>query len=148
MLLAGSEGSSERFYSMSNQILIERKQYYEVLQKVQHSTGEITEWLNWFLHCLRNALYDTQNTTKNILQKSEFWKMHRLTRINERQRMILNMLFDGFDGKLKTSKWAKITKVSTDTALRDIKDLINKGILQETDEGGRSTNYELVGFKL
>ncbi len=148
MLLACAEGSGERFYSMSSQILVERKQYYEVLKKVQHSTGDITEWLEWFLHCLKNAILSTENTTQRILRKAEFWKLHEQTPINERQRLMLNKLFDGFDGKLQTSKWAKITKTSTDTALRDIKDLVEKGILQQTDEGGRNANYELSGFKI
>lgn len=143
MLLARAESSGERFYSMSSQILIERKRYYEVLQKVQHSSGDITEWLEWFLHCLKNAMLATEHTTQRILLKAEFWKLHEHTPINERQRTVLNMLLDGFDGKLKTSRWAKITKVSTDTALRDIKDLIEKGILQESDEGGRNVNYKL-----
>lgn len=144
MLLARAENSGERFYSMSSQILIERKRYYEVLQKEQHSSGDITEWLEWFLHCLNNAMHATENTTQRILRKAEFWKLHESIPINERQRIMLNMLFDGFQGKLQSSKWAKITKVSTDTALRDIKDLIEKGILQETSEGGRNANYELV----
>lgn len=148
MLLARAESSGERFYSMSSQILVERKRYYEILQKEQHSIGDITEWLEWFLHCLKNAMLTTENTTQRILRKAEFWKLHEKTAINERQRTILNMLFDGFDGKLQSSKWAKITKVSTDTALRDIKDLIEKGILQETNEGGRNANYELADFTL
>src|SRR5690554_1125344 len=148
MLLARAENSGERFYSMSSQILVERKRYYEVLQKVQHSTGDITEWLEWFLHCLKNAMLATEHTTQRILRKAEFWKRHESTAINERQRTVLNMLFDGFDGKLQSSKWAKITKVSTDTALRDIKDLIEKGILQETNEGGRNANYKLADFTL
>lgn len=143
MLLARSEGSSERFYSMSSQILIERKKYYAVLQKVQHSTGDITEWIEWFLLCLKNAMLATENMTERIIRKAEFWRKHEHSSINERQRLILNMLFDGFDGKLKSSKWAKITRVSPDTALRDIKDLIAKDILAETDEGGRSANYVL-----
>ena len=142
MLLARAENSGERFYSLSSQILIERKQYYEILQKVQHSSGDITEWLDWFLHCLKNALLTTENTTQKIVHKAEFWKLHEHTPINERQRLILNKLFDGFEGKLQTSKWAKITKTSTDTALRDIKDLVEKGILQQTPEGGRNANYE------
>jgi Fic family protein len=146
MLLARAEGSGERFYSMSSQILIERKRYYEVLQKVQHSSGDITEWLDWFLHCLKNALQSTEYTTQKILRKAEFWRLHEHTSINHRQRVMLNKLFDGFEGKLQTSKWAKITKTSTDTALRDIKDLIQKGILQQTDEGGRNANYELVSL--
>jgi Fic family protein len=148
MLLASGEGSGERFYSMSGQILAERHRYYEVLQKVQHSSGDITEWLDWFLHCLKNAMLTTENTTQKILRKAEFWKLHEHTAINERQRLLLNKLFDGFEGKLQTSKWAKITKTSTDTALRDIKDLLEKGILQQTEGGGRNANYELVGFKL
>ena len=148
MLLACAEGSGERFYSMSSQILAERKIYYEVLQKVQHSSGDITEWIGWFLHCLKNAMLSTENTTQKIVSKAEFWKLHEHTPINERQRLILNKLFDDFEGKLQTSKWAKIVKTSTDTALRDIKDLVEKGILKQTDEGGRNANYEFVDFKL
>lgn len=146
MLLARAEGSGERFYSMSSQILAERKRYYEVLQKVQHSSGDITEWLNWFLHCLKNSMLATENATQQIFRKAEFWKLHEHTVVNERQRLILNKLFDGFEGKLQTSKWAKITKTSSDTALRDIRDLVEKGILQQTAEGGRSVNYQLVDF--
>ncbi len=89
----------------------------------------------------------TENTTQKILSKAEFWKLHEHTPINERQRLILNKLLDGFEGKLQTSKWAKIVKTSTDTALRDIKDLVEKGILQQTDERGRNASYELVDFK-
>ncbi|MBL7827428.1 MAG: Fic family protein [Saprospiraceae bacterium] len=144
MLLARAEGSGERFYSMSSQILTERKRYYEILQKEQHSSGDITEWLEWFLHCLKNAMLATESTTQRILRKAEFWKRQEHTPINERQRLILNKLFDGFEGKLQTSKWATITKTSTDTALRDIKDLVEKGILQQTTESGRNVNYELV----
>ena len=104
MLLARSEGSGDRFYSMSSQILFERKRYYEVLQKVQHSSGVLTEWLNWFLYCLKNAMFSTENTTQSIVRKAEFWKFHQHTSINERQRIMLNNLFDGFEGKLQTSK--------------------------------------------
>lgn len=147
LLLARAEGSGERFYSMSSQILVERKKYYEVLQKAQYSTGDITEWFEWFLHCLKNAMLATESTTRIILRKAEFWKTHDHISINQRQRLVLNKLFDGFDGKLQTSKWAKITHSSTDTALRDIMNLIEKGILQQTDEGGRNTNYELVFLK-
>ncbi len=148
MLLACAEGSGERFYSMSRQILAERKLYYEVLQKVQHSSGDITEWIDWYLHCLKNAMLSTENITQKILRKAEFWKLHQHTPINERQRIILNKLFDDFEGKLQTSKWAKIVKTSTDTALRDIKDLVEKGILKQTDQAGRNANYELADFKL
>ena len=146
MLLASAEGSGERFYSMSSQILAERKRYYEVLQKVQHSSGDITEWIVWFLHCLKNAMLSTESTTRKILRKAEFWKLYEHTPINERQRLILNKLLDDFDGKLQTSKWAKIVKTSSDTALRDIKDLVEKGILKQTEERGRNASYELVDF--
>lgn len=144
MLLARSEDSSQRFYSLSNQILTEKKAYYAVLQNVQHSSGDITEWLDWFLNCLYRALMRTEATLQKILQKSDFWVAHKETVLNSRQRIMLNKLLDGFTGKLKSSKWAKITKCSPDTALRDIKDLIEKGILQQEESGGRSTNYELV----
>jgi Fic family protein len=146
MLLARAEGSGERFYSMSSQILIERKQYYQVLQKIQHSSGDITGWLEWFLQCLHNAMLATENTTQRIIRKAEFWKIHEHTPINERQRQMLNKLFEGFEGKLQTSKWAKITKTSTDTALRDIKDLVEKGILKQQKEVGRNASYELAGY--
>ncbi len=144
MLLARAEGSGERFYSMSGQISAERKRYYEVLQKVQYSSGDITEWLDWFLHCLKNAMLATENITRKIVRKAKFWKLHENTPVNERQRLMLNKLFDDFEGKLQTSKWAKITKTSADTALRDIKDLVEKGILKQTDERGRNANYELA----
>ncbi|NJK97210.1 MAG: Fic family protein [Bacteroidales bacterium] len=144
MLLARSEESNQRFYSLSNQILIDKKNYYDVLQRVQHSKGDITEWLYWFLNCLYRALDNTQETLKKVLKKTEFWDRNKDTDINSRQRLIINKLFEGFDGKLKTSKWAKITKCSADTALRDIKDLIEKGILKQEESGGRSTNYELT----
>jgi Fic family protein len=144
MLLARSEDSPQRFYSLSNQILIDKKVYYSILQKVQHSSGDITEWLNWFLNCLYRALETTEKTMQKVLQKADFWDKHKDTVLNSRQRLILNKLLDGFDGKLKTSKWAKIAKCSADTALRDIKDLIEKGILKQEKSGGRSTNYELI----
>lgn len=144
MLLARSEETSQRFYSLSNQILIEKKKYYEILQKVQHSTGDITEWLDWFLNCLYRALETTEESLKRVLKKADFWDKNKETILNSRQRLILNKLLDGFDGKLKTSKWAKIAKCSADTALRDIKDLTEKGILRKEESGGRSTNYELT----
>lgn len=146
LMLARADKTKERYYSMSNQILVERKQYYSILQKVQHSNNDITDWLDWFLHCLKNSLLATEATLNKVLRKNEFWKIHENTELNERQRLVLNKLFDGFDGKLKSSKWAKIAKCSPDTALRDIKDLIDKGILRQEQEGGRSTNYELADF--
>lgn len=144
MQLARSDGSSQRFYSMSNQILIERKKYYEVLEKTQHSNGNITEWLEWFLSCLGNALVNSGNLLESVLAKAKFWEQYSQTPLNDRQRLMLNKLLDGFEGKLTSSKWAKIAKCSQDTAIRDIQDLIGKGILRKEAEGGRSTHYELV----
>ncbi len=143
LLLARSDNSSQRFYSLSNQILLERKKYYDILQKIQHKDGEITEWLIWFLNCLYRALKNTEQTINKVLYKADFWDKHKNTELNSRQRLMLNKLLDGFEGKLKTPKWAKITKCSQDTALRDIKALIEKGILRQEKSGGRSTNYEL-----
>lgn len=138
-MLARADGTTERYYSLSSQILMERKQYYDILQKVQHSNGDITDWLYRFLHCLKNSLLATETTLQKLLRKTAFWKIHEYTELNERQRLVLNKLFDGFEGKLKSSKWAKVAKCSPDTALRDIKDLINKGILRQEQQGGRST---------
>jgi len=146
LLLARSENSVFRFYSLSSQILLERKLYYKILQKIQHSDGDITEWIQWFLNCLFRALEATEETIKEVLKKTQFWDVHKETILNSRQQLMINKLLDGFTGKLKTSKWAKITKCSQDTALRDIKDLIEKGILKQEDSGGRSTNYELQNF--
>jgi Fic family protein len=144
MLLARSDGSSQRFYSMSNQIFKERKKYYLALEKTQYGDTDITLWLNWFLNCLKNSLINTEITLNNILSKADFWKRIADTPINDRQKLMINKVLDGFNGKLTSSKWAKITKVSADTALRDIKDLIDKGILKQEKEGGRSVNYTLL----
>lgn len=130
MLLAQSEESSQRFYSLSNQIMIEKKAYYNILQQEQHSNGDITKWLEWFLNCLYRTLISTEETFKRVFYKIEFWNNHNETILNHRQRLMLNKILEGFEGKLKTSKWAKIAKCSTDTALRDIKDLIDKSILK------------------
>lgn len=146
LLLARSEDSTFRFYSLSSQILLERKVYYKILQKIQYSNGDITEWINWFLNCLYRALLSTEESMKKVLRKAEFWDKNKETMLNSRQRLMLNKLLDGFEGKLKTSKWAKIAKCSQDTALRDIKDLIDKEILKQEESGGRSTNYELNVF--
>lgn len=148
LLLARSENSVFRFYSLSSQVLLERKLYYKILQKIQHSEGgDITEWIYWFLNCLYRALESTEGTINKVLKKAQFWDMHKDAILNSRQRLMLNKLLDGFEGKLKTSKWAKITKCSQDTALRDIKDLLEKEILKQETSGGRSTNYELSDFE-
>ena len=146
MLLAQSDKSNQRFYSMSAQIRLERKQYYEMLEKTQRGNLDITDWIVWFLNCLINALKSTDSVLTRVLFKAEFWQKHLDTPINERQRKLLNKLMDGFDGKLTSSKWTKIAKCSKDSAVRDINDLIEKGILQKEAAGGRSTNYELVGM--
>ena len=143
MTLARSDKSVRRFYSMSAQIRVERKQYYEKLEITQKGNSDITEWILWFLQCLINAIDSTEEILSKILHKAEFWKNHSTTILNDRQQKIINRLLDGFDGKLTTSKWAKINKCSQDTALRDIQDLMKKDILQIEASGGRSTNYEL-----
>ena len=144
MLLAQSDKSNQRFYSMSAQIRIDRKQYYDLLEKTQKGNLDITNWIAWFLRCLINALKSTDIVLTNVLFKADFWQKHIDTVINERQKKILNKLMDGFDGKLTSSKWAKIAKCSKDSAVRDINDLIEKGILKREAAGGRSTNYELI----
>jgi len=113
------------------------------LEKTQHGNLDVTTWLLWFLNCLLNALIATDQTLAKVLDKSHFWEIHAHTSLNDRQKRLLNKLLDGFDGKLTSSKWAKIAKCSPDTALRDIQDLIDKGILHKESAGGRSTNYEL-----
>jgi len=120
LLLARSDESSQRFYSLSSQILVERKAYYEILQKIQHSNGDITEWLSWFLNCLDKAIISTEETIQKALYKAGFWDKHKETILNSRQRLILNKLFDGFNGKLNSSKWAKIAKCSSHTLQRRI----------------------------
>lgn len=144
MLLARSENSGKRFYSVSAEIKVLQRKYYEVLERTQHGNGDITEWLLWFLHCFELALDATEATLSSVMRKAEFWERNRDISFNERQRKLLNMQFDGFFGKLTSSKWAKIAKCSADTALNDINDLIAKGILKKTNEGGRNTNYTLV----
>ena len=143
MVLSRSDKSSRRFYSMSAQIRIERKQYYEILEKTQKGNSDITDWILWFLQCLINSIASTEVILSKTLYKAEFWKLNAATILNERQQKIINRLLDGFEGKLTSSKWAKINKCSQDTALRDIQDLIAKNILQKEASGGRSTNYEL-----
>jgi len=146
MLLAQSDKSNQRFYSMSAQIRLERKAYYDVLEKTQQGNLDITAWIHWFLNCLISALKSADAVLVNVLFKADFWAKHAKTSINERQQKLLYKLLDGFDGKLTSSKWAKMAKCSKDTAIRDINDLIDKDILQKEAAGGRSTNYELKGW--
>ena len=145
MLLAKSDKSNQRFYSMSAQIRVERREYYEILEKTQKGNLDISEWIKWFLNCLINALKSTDSLLVRVLFKADFWTKHSKILINERQKKLLNKLLDGFDGKLTSSKWAKIATCSKDTAIRDINDLIDKNMLQKEAAGGRSTNYELKG---
>jgi len=149
MQLARADGIRERFYSMSVQIRQERKAYYDVLEKTQKNTHvkkngiDITAWLVWFLNCLNGALDTTENTLAGVFKKARFWESHLSESLNDRQRIIINKLFDGFEGKLTSSKWAKITACSQDTAHRDILDLVQKGVLIKDPAGGRSTSYSL-----
>ena len=143
MLLARADGMSHRFYSMSAEILRDRKGYYDALEKTTTGTMDITVWIEWFLQTLRSAILSSEATVKRVVAKSSFWQRNREVAMNDRQVKVINMLWDGFDGKLNTSKWAKITKTSQATALRDISDLVDKGVLVVANEGGRSTNYLL-----
>ena len=141
--LARSESTPQRFYSMSAQILHERNAYYDTLEETQKGSLDITPWLSWFLGCLGRAFESTEVTLGKVLRKARFWDRHARARLNERQHDIVNRLLDGFDGKLTTTKWAKIETCSHDTALRDIQDLIELGLLERDHGGGRSTSYSL-----
>ncbi len=142
--LALSEKSSQRFYSMSAQIRLERKVYYNLLEKTQKGDLDITPWLEWFLGCLDRAIDGAEHILAGIFLKAHFWEAHTHKPFNERQRAIINRLFDGFEGKLTSSKWAKLAKCSQDTALRDIGDLVKRGVLLKESGGGRSTSYALT----
>ncbi len=144
LMLARSENNPRRFYSLSAQIQIERKNYYAILEQTQKGTLDITLWLEWFFNCLGRAIKDAFSTLDTILHKAQFWEALAEISLNERQKKIINRMLDGFDGKLTSSKWAKMTKCSQDTAYRDILDLIDQGILTKNPEGGRSTSYSLV----
>ena len=143
MMLARSERTSKRFYSMSAEIKLMRSEYYEVLERTQRGDGDITEWLLWFFRCFDAALDSTEESLSAVLAKARYWEHFAKEVVNERQRKLVNLQFDGFFGKLTSGKWAKIGKCSSDTALNDIKDLLNKGMLIKNGEGGRSTNYSL-----
>ncbi len=143
MILAQSDLQPYRFYSMSTQIRNERTKYYEILEKTQKGQLDITEWLEWFLHCLLSTLEASETILGKVIFKHNFWLEHASKIDNDRQRKVLNLLLDGFDGKLNTSKWGRICKCSQDTALRDIQDLINKQIFYKMPGGGRSTNYAI-----
>lgn len=146
LMLARSERSSQRFYSMSAHIREERNEYYKLLEAAQKGNLEITPWLEWFLSCLGRAFEGAEAASADVLTKARFWEQHQSASMNDRQRMMLNKLLDGFEGKLTSSKWAKIAKTSPDTALRDIDALIARGILKKDEAGGRSTSYSLSAF--
>ncbi|WP_231427932.1 Fic family protein [Pedobacter sp. Leaf250] len=146
MQLARADETSQRFYSMSSQIRAERTNYYNILEKTQKGNLDITEWLEWFLLCYDSALINTDGILNTIRNKERFWREFSPININERQKLMLNKLLDGFNGKLNSSKWAKIAKCSQDTAGRDINDLIERGILIKEAAGGRSTSYNLASL--
>lgn len=147
MLLARADGISQRYYSMSSQILKERKGYYHQLETTQKGGLDVTNWMIWFVNCLYNSLKSSEETLANVMFKYRFWQENTSKIINDRQRLMLNKLLEGFKGKLTSTKWAKITKCSGDSALRDIQDLIKKGILEKEPAGGRSTGYTLRNKK-
>ncbi|MCX2575078.1 Fic family protein [Pedobacter sandarakinus] len=144
MQLARADQTARRFYSMSAQIRLERKKYYDILEKTQSGNLDITLWLSWFLSCLNSAIDATAITLNSVILKSKILGKVEADTFNQRQKLMLSKFLDGFEGKLTSSKWAKITKCSQDTATRDIQDLVNKGILVKDLAGGRSTNYLLV----
>lgn len=143
MLLARLDTDFSRYYSMSAEINRNKKAYYEILERTQKGDLDITEWLLWFFDCLERAIVRASSAVERTVEKAAYWDRFRDVEINERQRKIINRLWDGFDGKLTSSKWAKICRCSQDTALRDINDLISKGMLRNSGEGGRSSNYLL-----
>ncbi len=143
MMLARSEQSSQRFYSMSAQICSERKAYYDILEMTQKGGLNITDWLEWFLSCLGRAFQGAETILDSVLKKAQFWETHGEEQFNTRQRKIINRLLDGFDGKLTSSKWAALGKCSQDTASRDIDELVKRKILTRNPAGGRSTSYSL-----
>jgi len=147
MQLSKAEGTHHRFYSMSAQIERKKEEYYDILEESQKGSLDITEWLTWYLQCMSSALESSELLLSKVLNKAKFWKNHASTIINERQLIMINKLLDDFYGKLTTSKWAKITKCSQDTALRDIQDLIGKNILIKESGGGRSTSYILKSIQ-
>lgn len=143
MVLARSEASPQRFYSMSAQVRLERKDYYAILERAQKGDLDVTAWILWFLGCLDRAFSGAEQILATVLRKARFWREAADLPMSDRQRAMINRLLDGFDGKLTSSKWAKLTKVSPDTALRDINDLVVKGVLIKDEGGGRSTGYLL-----
>lgn len=144
MQLARADDNSQRFYSMSAQIRKERNAYYAILEKTQKGNLDITAWLEWFLDCLYRAMMATDEILTNVINKARFWERYKDKEFNGRQKMMLLKMLDGFNGKLTSSKWAKITKCSSDTAIRDINDLLEKEVLKKEAAGGRSTSYVLV----
>lgn len=143
MFLARADGMPHRYYSVSAQICKEKKAYYDILEKTQKGNLEVTSWLQWFVSIVEEALVHAIDKMQTTLKKHHYWQHFNIVSINERQKKIVNMLWDGFEGKLSTSKYSKIAKCSQDTALRDLQDLVAKGMLQDSGEGGRSTNYIL-----
>ena len=144
LALARAEGTAQRFYSMSAQIRIERKAYYDMLESTQKGDLDITPWLSWFIGCLGRAFDGAETILASVMRKARFWESVAGQPLNERQRKVINRLLDGFEGKLTNAKWAAITKASSDTALRDINDLLRRGILEKEPAGGRSTSYSLA----
>ena len=144
MLLARADSASQRFYSVSSQIRKERSDYYRTLERTQKGTTDVTRWLDWFLHCVGAAIDSAEATFAAVTAKERFWRSIDEVAVNDRQRAMLNRLLDGFEGKLTTAKWAQIAKCSHDTALRDINELIARGIMIRGAAGGRSASYDLV----
>lgn len=148
MQLARADESPQRFYSMSTQIRKERNDYYDILEATQKGERDITPWLMWFLQCLDRAFSGTNDILSNVLLKARFWEKHVSVGLNDRQKLIINRMLNGIEGKMTSSKWAKMAKCSKETAIRDIQDLISKGIMVKEEAGGRSTSYILCNVEI
>ena len=144
MQLARADGTARRFYSMSAQIRKERNRYYDILENTQKGNLDITVWLDWFISCLQRAINASQDELALIMQKAGFWQKYAMVQFNDRQILMLNKILDGYAGFITSSNWAKLTGTSSDTAIRDINDLVQKGILQKGPAGGRSTRYSFL----
>jgi Fic family protein len=144
MQLARSEINGRRYYSMSAQIMDDKTTYYDILEETQHGDCDVTKWIIWFLTCLQAAIEKSISSVQKAVKRNEFWEYYKDTDFNSRQRKMIEKFIEGFEGSLRTSKWARITNCSQDTALRDINDLIEKGVLNKNNDGGRSTSYTLI----
>ena len=146
MIFSRADGCGQKYYSLWSQLFLRKNEYFYLLEKTQKGGLDITEWILWFLNCLLDAFYEAELIHQKVISKAKFWDKHFSVLINDRQRLMINNLLEGFSEKITSSKWANISNCSSDTALRDIQYLIEKNILCKVSGGGRSTSYELCAF--